>query len=184
MHQNSEALIHEQRVLLLAEQEVECPRKVRPLLLHDQGCGLCLGTDKALAFPMLWQKCPTCEGSGVETVWKDVWDASGNRTTQPAHHPCHNCAAETDFRRGCGWVPDASLGALLDAALGEFDVHFTRTPDGRVGVWLERDCEHDTDPETSLCSLSSCNFEAEGEKTEALSEALYKATLARTNKLP
>ena len=123
MTANSEQMTHAERVLWLAEREEDClvyhSTNIEPGCTHTSlHCSICIchGTGKVPRYPMLRQECLACRGAGIEALWIDVYDAQGRRTTQPKDCICSRCVAEVDRRKGCGWVPDMSLEALVEAA--------------------------------------------------------------------
>ena len=99
---NPETMTHEQRVLALAVQEIEdCTCEVDDCSCHVTG--FAEGHGKLPCFPMLRQEC-----RGDVDTWDDL---DGACTRYTGEHKWCGCKG--------GWVPNMSLGALLDAAEGK-----------------------------------------------------------------
>ena len=104
---------HQDRLLWLAEQEVDCPiyhsNNIEPTCTHiTPHCLTCVcgGTGKVPRFPMLREECSTFEGVPIED-WRD-------------HERCDLCW-------GRGWVFVDSTDATLEALATEgFFVKFIK----------------------------------------------------------
>ena len=160
----SSPLTHQDRLLAIAEQEIECTNDSIPGKVRNGNeyldCPVCEGTGKVARFPMLRQECPC----GKRWPVCDVCYRLNRRSSRPDDKGTHSpfCSG---LCRGRGWLPvdnaDATVRAM--ACLG-LDGAW-RAPHGIVSYWyVELDRDHQLAGMGQGLSLN-----------EALVAALYKA---------